>query len=532
MRQTILDLGKRKARERGGILVIAIIVILAMLILAIPFLFKLSASNRSTERAARALSALNLAEAGAEKVIWDINQGITSTYDPTADIERINWSLDGTNGTINSIRTADAQIRGDVAFTLTPDPDPVGFAPVTRLLNSTGMVPFISDRTVDRTVGITLEKYFGSIWDYGFLVRNRFYMHNGIEVDSVDSGDPEPLDEQEPGSSGDFLLTENYSAGAFEVVAGGTGNTIFTGNVIAVQSEETPSSPDITDVIDIKALPDEKKIAVDTSFFLPPVDVFTLHPKSTWPDPSADISKWFSSSFTDGTATPAIGDINAGYNKSSYTVSGSQTFTSDNNGVYTDFDISDNSALNISGDVILYVTGLADGVPAHFNMGTDSKINILDGGSLTLVLGKTSFYADSKFTINAPDGNIGTPTNCTILGTEAFAPSAPIDKPVSVKTAKSYSADPDSIPVGSFAFEQGTGSDWGIISAAIYTPRAQVFDLHGQNNIEVYGAWIAGSMFFKVQMAFHYDEALGDRTDNPGGPPKWKILNWQEKVGN
>jgi hypothetical protein len=505
-------------------------VLVVMLLMAIPFLVKLSAENRSTERAARALVALNLAEAGVDKVVWEINQDIP--YDRAADIASIHWANEA-SGTINNIRAADVPDRDDVVFTLTPDPDPSGFTPVTRLLNSTGLVPFIGDQTVDRTVSIVLEKHFGTIWDFGFLVRKNFYMHNAINVDSVDSRDPKPLDEQEPGSAGDFWLTENYSAGAYEVAAGGTGNTVFTGKVVAVQTEPTPSSPDVTDVIDIRALPDEQKVAVDTPFLLPPVEVFTLQPKSSWPDPG-DISQWFSSTtFTDGTATPAAGDINGGFNKGSKTVSGSETFTPDNNGVYTDFNISADSRLNISGNVILYVTGLAgSGVPAHLNMGTNTSINILEGGSLTLILGETSVYNASKFTINAPGGEVGTPADCIILGTKAFAPTEPLADGPSVKTAKGYSDDPDSIPVGSWAFEQGTGSDYGIISAAIYTPGAQVFDLHGQNNIEVYGAWVADSMFFKVQMDFHYDEALGERKDNPGGIPKWKIIAWHEKVGN
>jgi type II secretory pathway pseudopilin PulG len=62
-----------KSRQRGSILIVAIMVVMVMLIITIPFLVKLSGQSRSTERAYRALSAFNLAEAGAERALWELN---------------------------------------------------------------------------------------------------------------------------------------------------------------------------------------------------------------------------------------------------------------------------------------------------------------------------------------------------------------------------------------------------------------------------------------------------------------------------
>src|SRR5512140_1352601 len=181
-----------RARERGGILITVIMVIVVMLLLAVPFLVKLSAENRSTERASRALSALSLAEAGVDKVMW--------TLDPlsaisTSDTERIHWDYTGTNavGLIPmdpaqglGIKTNDGRYMGSVRVVLT---DPVGVAPnpQTRLLDSTGLVPFIAGNTVDRTVRVTLERFYKSIFDVGFFVDKYFYIRNSFFLDAYDS---------------------------------------------------------------------------------------------------------------------------------------------------------------------------------------------------------------------------------------------------------------------------------------------------------------------------------------------------------
>ena len=527
----------KASHERGGILVIAIIVILAMLILAIPFLFKLSGQWRTTEKASHSLAAFNLAEAGVEKVVWEIGLPPTSQYDPIADAERINWSPDETSGTINDIIAANTTLVGQVDFTLDPDPDPGGSAPVTRALRSTGHVLFIASRPVDRRVAVVLEKYFTSVWDYGFFVDDHFQMHNAITLDSYDSGDGS-YGGSNINNLGYFGVNSYYDTGSFVVTAGGGGNTIIRGGITAggdLIGDGNPSTnpdPDLLDqVIDLPKNVEANTLVMDQPFIMDPVDVFDLPPKENWTEDPYNIKNWFEASFTDGTSLPSSTDIKDGFNKGDYSLSGTGTLSEADNGVYTDFSLADGSRLNIDGNVIIYVTGYAESTTsADFFMGRDTQINILDNGSLTLILGKSSFYAGNKFAINAPEGVPGTPADCIILGTEAFTPAAPIPGDISQKDVKKYTGDPDSLPVGYMAFEQGSGNDTGIISAAIYMPGAQVFDLKGMNHIDVYGAWIAYSMFFKVQMQFHYDEALGDLMAVTSGYPKWKVVSWQEVI--
>jgi len=518
----------RASHERGGILVIAIIVILAMLILAIPFLFKLSGQWRTTEKASHSLAAFNLAEAGVDKVLWDMNMSPYTPYDPSKDPERINWNLDDTGGTINNIQASGSTLIGNIDFTLAPDPDPGGTAPVTRLLESRGRVPFINpndpNRWIPKVVDVMLEKYFTSIWDYGFFVDDRLYpMDNKMLIDSVDSRLTMPLNQQPSGQMGYFGVNSYYEDGSFEAK-----NITVTGAVAAggdLLTEDPPRTPD-PDLLDkvIKITGGNNtitKMTMESPFMMPSVNVLDLYPKP-WSDP-ADIGNWFNSLFTDGSATPASGNINSGFLKNAHTVNGTETFTSANNGVYTSLEI--NGTLKISGNVMLYVTGLADGAAGHLYLG-DAKnsgaIEIEDGGSLTLILGETSVFEGNGSSINIDQSGVpGKPADCIILGTDSFMPNPYLsDFPKQSK--------PGEIPTGVWFSQHQAGT-----SAAIYIPRAQVFNNgQGGNHEYIYGALISYSMAFKTQTDLHYDEALGELMIIKGGYPKWKVQSWHEKLGD
>ena len=80
-------------------------------------------------------------------------------------------------------------------------------------------------------------------------------------------------------------------------------------------------------------------------------------------------------------------------------------------------------------------------------------------------------------------------------------------------------------------FEHAAGSDNGEIYAAIYVPRAHISTGQGQNHMSVYGSMTSASMDFKVQVDFHYDEALGDLNIINGGFKYWRVTSWQELLG-
>jgi hypothetical protein len=556
MKRTNLGPRKKRGPERGSVLITAIMVIMVMLIMAIPFLVKLSAENRSTERAARALAALNLAEAGVDKVVWRLNRDISDgVYDPNTDPERIVWNEDGTAGIISNIKTPDNLVRGDVAVMLSPDPDPTGTAPaVTRVLESTGAVPFIADRTVDRTVRVVLEKYFGSIFDYGFVIDEYFNITNTqLTVDSYDSRVAN-YDPQNPGDFGNMAILD-AGAGSFTVDQGGGGTVNVTGALYAGADALTDGDPNTNptealadSIIDLPKQIDSDvtQLPMESPFILPEVDLKTLHPKETWPS-NQDISSWFTNDYLDGTQLPSWDQVNdtfkggTGATGKTLNVSGSATLSESDNGVYRSFVLADAANLTVGANqnVVIMVSELPQTplsplpeAGGQFTMGRAANIVLEEGATLTLILGRTSFYMGHQATINVPlIGTVdepGTPADCMILGMTAFAPDQPkVDTDLSKKEGFAIQKDPSLSPIGTVMFEQQVD-----IAAAIYTPLAQSFDIMGMNHADIYGAWLANSMVFKVAAGFHYDLALGDITTIKGGPPKWKILNWQEKIGN
>src|SRR5512135_482091 len=168
------------AHERGSILVVGVIVTLVMTMMAMPFLVKLSARSASSERGYRALSAFNLAEAGADRVIWEMNRpfmipggGVITTdaggnvvFGPAAETVG-DWT---------------GHFQGTIVENLAAEPN-------TRMLTSRGIMPFVGSRTVDRSVQILLQKYYKSIWDFGFFVDTSFFIGRNFQVDSYDSRD-------------------------------------------------------------------------------------------------------------------------------------------------------------------------------------------------------------------------------------------------------------------------------------------------------------------------------------------------------
>ncbi|MEE8376945.1 MAG: hypothetical protein V3R45_01115, partial [Candidatus Aminicenantaceae bacterium] len=75
----------KNEHERGSVLIIALLVTLMLLILIMPFLAKLSGAYRLTEKSYRTLVATNLAEAGIERAIWELNYGSIWTWDGEAN---------------------------------------------------------------------------------------------------------------------------------------------------------------------------------------------------------------------------------------------------------------------------------------------------------------------------------------------------------------------------------------------------------------------------------------------------------------
>ncbi|GAF75329.1 unnamed protein product, partial [marine sediment metagenome] len=157
--------------EKGVVLVISLLITVALLILITPFLFKLSGEYRNTDRTFKSLAALNLAEAGVERAIWELNYGDIST-----------WSGDSTARTLtlSSVQTSEGDAVGDIVISIS---NPESSSPVVE---STGKIPFRNSDTVDRILSVELTKE-EPIFDNALFAGTGLNMSGNSFVDSFDS---------------------------------------------------------------------------------------------------------------------------------------------------------------------------------------------------------------------------------------------------------------------------------------------------------------------------------------------------------
>jgi len=565
---------RKTSHKQGGILVIAIIVILAMLIMAIPFLFKLSGQWRTTEKSSHSLAAFNLAEAGVERTLYYLDP-----YSPVLnDAECIVWTHVGTNlvGTINEVKSPNNNVIGHVNVLLA---DPIGVppAPQKRTLTSTGLVPFIAGNTVNRTVQVLLEQYYKSIFEIGFFVDERFDIGTAFKMGSYNSNEDPPPDSPADAESNAIFGMNSYYYGDEKPSWFGNANILINGEMVAggdaaeAYNEGTGPLPDKNvlegknGVIDVPNPAEVDTSLMTQRYDLNSVDVFDLPPKDMLGD-MPSVASWFENpnpsdpksatyypyridSVSGPSRAPYSSEIKDGFEKGNYMLpeGTSDTLTEANSGIYTSFILGEDlssvkntakgdCSLYIQGDVVIFVTALSDAsnTTGRFTMGSNSSINLIpqaDGtpSKLTLILGNTSFIACDGYNLNAqpqPPYDTPHPADFRILGTDQFL--FPDDKYAFDTTPKQLK-DLDDI-CGLMHFEQGKSN--GNIYAAIYAPRANFGGTgQGENHMNLYGACITEYMSFKNQVDFFYDEALADLNIITGGYDFWRIVSWQELIG-
>ena len=132
---------KKKHEERGFILVLGMIISSFLLLLVVPFMFKVSTERTLINTSMHALSALSLAEAGIERAIWEMNEGDISTWSGDGDLRTMD---------ISEFQASGGNVIGDIHISIT---DPLGDNPA---LVATGTVADGS-QTIARTVRVELQ---------------------------------------------------------------------------------------------------------------------------------------------------------------------------------------------------------------------------------------------------------------------------------------------------------------------------------------------------------------------------------------
>ena len=474
---------RKSDHERGMILAVATIVVIAMLIMATPFLAKLGSQYRTTDKSYKGLAAFNLAEEGIDRALWEMNQPYAVTGGIVSIDENGNGTLVATNeavgdktGTFQGVITTNYDVELNV-----------------RTLASTGSMPHIANLLVNRTVSVNLGKYFKSIWDLGIFGDEGFWGKTNINTDSFHSGKGAygaslPGGGVNKGHKG-HVGTNATGDSAIEIAQGSSSE--IHGNLIAGAG----TNPD--DLSDVISIPSESAFKdggtckiLSAPFEMPPVDLWSLPPRDMF-GTTVDFHNWFTSQPPVESPLPSS-IIASGFNKGALS-SSMTTLTPADSGVYTNFDIAQDKTITIQGNVAFYVTGL-DGATASFS-GKNADINIAANSSLTLILGKTTASIVNNVSIN----NTGTAPNCLILGTEQFT--------------------------GDFSLRNNAE-----IRAAIYMPQTNyVVD---QANVHLYGAVVCDYIDIRNNINLHYDEALGELDYVKGGIPYWRVTTWQEPLGN
>ncbi len=288
---------RAKPWEKGVALFVSLLAGVVMLGLALPFLFKLTGQFRITERSHKGLTAMNLAEAGVERAIWEMNYGDISTW--SGDLLKRSLAL-------ASVQTADGLVVGNVEIEIQ---NPASDNP---FVTAKGIVPWLGGAALEKSVRVDLGHKTQSYFNFGIFGDEGFDLHGNAYTDSYNSA-LGPYDLQNPGQKGDVGTNATHQ---WDVVL--LNNTVVNGDA----TTGFESDPDLVIRLrnnarvtgDLKTLPEIKP--------LPPYSPPFLTQKGNF-----------------------------------YLNNDSPPVTITESGVYTSFALGTNTKATISGDVKIYVNG-------------------------------------------------------------------------------------------------------------------------------------------------------------------------------
>lgn len=166
---------KHHPNERGVVLIISILCSFIILMIAIPYMTKLSGHYRITEKSFRQMAAFNLAEAGVDRAIWEINQGNIASWEGDDNLRTM---------TISSFQASGGSNVGDVVIEV------FGLGGDNPIIQSTGQVPHIGTTTLDKTIRVVLEVSEGeSLFNYGVFGDEGVDFDSNARIDSYDSSE-------------------------------------------------------------------------------------------------------------------------------------------------------------------------------------------------------------------------------------------------------------------------------------------------------------------------------------------------------
>jgi len=391
--------------------------------------------------------ASNLAEAGIERSIWEMNE-------PGGWISPWVVEDDSRSFTLDNFSSSYENAIGDIVITIE--------LPVEQpcFIKATGIVPFLDSADIEKTVQVDLNRNYDSVFDFAIFGEEGIYMNSGAETDSYNS-DLGPYEDQEKGTNG-HVGTNNTADNSIVLES----NAEIYGNVAAGAGVPQEQLDDVINSSAPNTLITGEKYSIKEPF----------------------------------DATPEIlpESITAGLEyKGDFSthVQERVVLTESDSGIYSSFNLNENSTVTIEGNATLFIQG-EDGEVGEFSMGHNTSIEIADDGdsSLNLVLGKTTFVQQSNSSIN----NLSQiPSKLLILGTSEF----------------------NTETVGEMHWNSNTE-----LYGAIFAPE---IDIYYDSNHDLYGSVICNQIVFNANTAVHYDEALGEVDTILGGVPQYAVIYWQ-----
>jgi hypothetical protein len=299
---------------------VTLLVSVCLLLVAVPVLTRLSTSQRTTEKSFRSLAALNLAEAGVERAIWELNHGAISGWSGSS-IQR-SLSLTG-------MTSANGTVVGNIAVTVY---DPAGLRPA---IEATGTVAHVGTSSISKCLRVVLlEDGAPPIFNFGVFGDTGVTLYQNAWIDSYDSRSG-PYDPAAPRHSGN-IGTNSSTWGKIDL-----GVTLFN-NAYVDGSVATGfgSNPDEVITQRNNAVVTGTKSALDKPKELPSVP-------------------------------PPTGLTFRG----NYALAGTGTIAT--SGQYTNFSLANNAVVTITSSVTLYITGaftLSNNTQFKINPGCDVTI--------------------------------------------------------------------------------------------------------------------------------------------------------------
>jgi len=215
-----------------ALIFVSLLTVVILFILCVAYMSLISSESRFVSMSYQSNTAINLAEAGVEKAIWEVNYG-GDTW--------TGWALDGTDRvfTDTSFQGSNGTSMGDFTVRVV---NPSGTNPI---IEATGYVPSKAAAGAQRTVRVVLGS--ASVFVNGIYGGNEVKMSGGVYCDSYNSLD-DPYNPSDHGTEGNVASSGNINISGGSYIYGNAipGPSCSVSDPSSVLGSTTPATSTTT----------------------------------------------------------------------------------------------------------------------------------------------------------------------------------------------------------------------------------------------------------------------------------------------